>query len=46
MLVGELLFLDDKGEIMARENHLTSMERYLAYCREHGIEARDLTAFD
>ena len=38
VIVGELLFLDEDGNIVARENHLTSMERYLAYCREHGIE--------
>jgi hypothetical protein len=45
VIVGELLFLDESGQIVARENHLTSMERYLSYCREHGIEPRDLTAY-
>ena len=45
VIVGELLFLDENGNIIARENHLTSMERYLAYCREHGITARDLTEY-
>ncbi len=45
VIVGELLFLDEHGEIVARENHLTSMERYLSYCRQHGIEPRDLTAY-
>ena len=39
VIVGELLFLDENGNIIARENHLTSTERYLAYCREHGIDA-------
>ena len=29
VIVGELLFLDPDGNIVARENHLTSMERYL-----------------
>ena len=45
VIVGELLFLDDDGNIVARENHLTSMERYLAYCRDHGIEPQDLTEY-
>jgi 2,4'-dihydroxyacetophenone dioxygenase len=45
VLVGELLFLDEVGNIVARENHLTSTERYLAYCRDEGIEPRDLTAY-
>ena len=37
VITGELLFLDEHGNVIARENHLTSLERYLAYCREHGI---------
>ena len=45
MIVGELLFLDADGTVVARENHLTSMERYLAYCREHEVEPRDLTEY-
>ena len=45
MIVGELLFLDDDGNVVARENHLTSTERYLAYCRENGIAAQDLSAY-
>ena len=45
VIVGELLFLDPDGNIVARENHLTSMERYLAYCRGHGIEPQDLTEY-
>ena len=45
VIVGELLFLDADGTVVARENHLTSMERYLAYCREHGVEPRDLTEY-
>lgn len=45
VIVGELLFLDENGDVIARENHLTSMERYLAYCRDHGIAARDLTEY-
>jgi hypothetical protein len=43
---GDLLFLDDKGNIIALENWKTSLNRYLAYCEQHGIEPRDLTAFN
>ena len=43
VIAGELLFLDEHGAVIARENHLTSLERYLAYCREHGITPRDLS---
>ena len=43
---GDLLFLDDKGNIIASENWKTSLNRYLAYCEKHGIEAKDLTAFN
>ena len=45
VIVGELLFLDDHGNVIARENHLTSLERYLAYCREHGITPHDLSEY-
>ena len=45
VITGELLFLDTDGNVIARENHLTSLERYLAYCREHGIAPRDLTEY-
>ena len=34
-----------RRRVVARENHLTSMERYLAYCREHGIAPQDLTEY-
>ena len=44
-VTGDLLFLDDKGSVIALENWKTSMERYLAYCEQHDIEAKDLTAF-
>ena len=43
---GDLLFLDDKGNIIALENWKTSLNRYLAYCEQHGIEPKDLTAFN
>jgi 2,4'-dihydroxyacetophenone dioxygenase len=43
---GDLLFLDDKGTIVAQENWKTSLQRYLAYCEQHGIKPKDLTAFN
>ena len=45
MIVGELLFLDDDGNIVARENWRTSLERYEAYCEENDLEVQDLTSF-
>jgi quercetin dioxygenase-like cupin family protein len=43
---GELLFLDDAGAIIARENAKTSLERYEAYCQANGLEVHDLTSFE
>ena len=43
---GELLFLDENDKVIAFENWKTSLSRYLAYCEQHGIEAKDLTAFN
>ena len=43
---GELLFLDDAGTIIARENAKTSLERYEAYCEANGLEVHDLTSFE
>lgn len=43
---GELLFLDENENVVASENWKTSLKRYLAYCEQHGIEAKDLTAFN
>ena len=38
---------DDENEnVVASENWKTSLQRYLAYCEQHGIEAKDLTAFN
>ena len=45
-IVGELLFVDEDGNILARENWKTAIERYLAYCEANGIEAQDLTSFE
>ena len=45
-VTGELLFLDENGNIVASENWKTSLNRYLAYCKQHFIEPQDLTAFN
>src|SRR6476620_672491 len=34
------------GNIVLIENWKSSLDRYLAYCEENGIEAKDLTAFN
>ena len=46
MLVGELLFLDENGQIIAQENWKTSAARYRAYCEEHGLEPKAITSFE
>jgi len=45
-VAGDLLFLDDKDNIVALENWKTGLQRYLAYCEQHGIKPKDLTAFN
>ena len=45
-VTGDLLFLDEKDNIVALENWKTSLQRYLAYCEQHGIKPKDLTAFN
>jgi hypothetical protein len=41
---GELLVLDDASRIVGTENWRTAVGRYLDYCREHGLEPRDVTS--
>jgi len=43
---GDLAFVDEKDSIVALENWKTGLERYLAYCKQHGLKAKDLTAFN
>jgi quercetin dioxygenase-like cupin family protein len=43
---GEHLLLDAAGRVVATENWRTAVDRYLEYCREHGLEPRDLTGHD
>jgi 2,4'-dihydroxyacetophenone dioxygenase len=45
LIVGELEFVDADGNLLARENWKTSLQRYHAYCEAQGIEAQDLTGF-
>jgi 2,4'-dihydroxyacetophenone dioxygenase len=45
LIVGELEFVDADGNLLARENWKTSLQRYHAYCAEQGIEPQDLTGF-
>jgi 2,4'-dihydroxyacetophenone dioxygenase len=42
---GELVFLDDKDQVLAVETWRTAMERYLGYCKSVGLEPRDLSSF-
>lgn len=44
-VVGELEFVDESGNLLARENAKTALARYLAYCEANGLPAQDLTSF-
>jgi hypothetical protein len=46
IVMGELAFLDDKNQVIAIENWKTALGRYLEYCRDHGIDPEDVTAFN
>lgn len=43
--MGDLLYTDEAGQVVAIENWRTMVERYLAYCETQGIEPRDVTSF-
>jgi len=45
-MTGDLVFLDDNNNVVAMENWKTALQRYLAYCEEHDIQPKDLTAFN
>jgi 2,4'-dihydroxyacetophenone dioxygenase len=45
IIQGELLFVNDKGQILAAEDWKSGWDRYEAYCRANGIAPKDLTAF-
>ncbi|TDN64031.1 2,4'-dihydroxyacetophenone dioxygenase family protein [Paraburkholderia sp. BL10I2N1] len=42
---GDLLYLNDNDQVIAKENWKTGMERYLAYCEANRLIPKDLTAF-
>ncbi len=46
IVAGELLYLDDKDNIIAVENWKTSMDRYLDYCKANDIKPKDLSTFE
>jgi hypothetical protein len=46
VIVGELHFIDDKGNTLAVENWKTSVNRYLAYCKTHNLVPKDITSFN
>ena len=43
--VGDSLYLDDKGAVVAIENWKTALERYLNFCREKGLTPVDVSSF-
>jgi 2,4'-dihydroxyacetophenone dioxygenase len=43
LVIGDLVFMDDDGEVLAVENWKTGLDRYLEHCRSSGIAPRDLT---
>ncbi|TDN58677.1 2,4'-dihydroxyacetophenone dioxygenase family protein [Paraburkholderia sp. BL10I2N1] len=45
IIQGELLFLDERKQVIAIENWRSGWDRYAAYCAANGIRPRDLTAF-
>ncbi len=45
-VMGDLVFVDENDKVLAIENWKTAMQRYLAYCEQHGLQPKDLTAFN
>jgi 2,4'-dihydroxyacetophenone dioxygenase len=45
IIQGELLYMNERQQVIAIENWRSGWDRYAAYCATNGIEARDLTAF-
>ena len=43
---GELLYLDENDNVFATENWKSGLDRYLAYCSEHGLTPKDITSFN
>lgn len=45
IVVGDLIYTDDSGQVIAMENWRTMVERYLNWCRDNGVPPRDVTSF-
>ena len=43
--VGDLVYMNDAGQVVAMENWRTMVRRYLDHCEAHGFEPRDVTSF-
>ncbi len=43
--VGDLIYVDEAGTILAMENWRTMTQRYLDYCEAQNIEPKDVTSF-
>lgn len=43
--VGDSIYLDDQGKMLAIENWKTMLDRYLAFCKREGIAPIDVTNF-
>ncbi len=42
LLEGVVQYLDDEDNIIYQDDVFSKLDRYLRYCREHGIEPKDL----
>jgi 2,4'-dihydroxyacetophenone dioxygenase len=42
VIEGPIVYLNEDGSVDYEDNVFSKYERYLGYCREHGIEPRDL----
>lgn len=45
IVMGDWNLIGPEGQVLAIENWKTVMERYLSYCREQGIEPKDVSSF-
>jgi 2,4'-dihydroxyacetophenone dioxygenase len=45
IVVGDLIYMDEAGNVIAMENWKTALARYLAYCKDNNLEVVDITAF-
>ncbi|MGI8827653.1 MAG: 2,4'-dihydroxyacetophenone dioxygenase family protein [Chloroflexota bacterium] len=42
LLEGTIQYMDDDNRLISEDNVFTKLDRYLAYCREHSLNALDL----